>query len=404
MGTVCQRVRAGVGEIYPVKYSPRHDGFAIEAIFPNHYSDAWIGHTLKSVLEGHASPGVKIGATVMARMPEAKEPYLHPLMHRRMWWFIEPYVKTPMRLAYRNARRRLKAGDIAYFWLGSPAEMCRELKDRGVLVVREMINCTQAMRKTELGKAYAQMGLPNGHGITDELIEQERRDLLACDVVICPSPLVKQSVVEYGVPAERCIDASYGWSERRLAGSSRAIPADGMFTLGFVGTIDIRKGAPILLEAWARAKVKGRLALAGRVSPEVEARYAHILARPDVIRLGQVQDVGAVFRSLDAFCLPTWEEGCPLVTIEAMSAGIAPIVTAMGTGGLFAQHDEVGIIVPTGDVEALSGAIQSMAADRRARILGGQRASAIAREFTWEKVCARRRVALTERRRQWLTL
>ena len=89
-----------------MKYSPRHDGCAIEAIFPNHYSDAWIGHTLKSVLEGHASPEVKIGATVMARMPEAKEPYLHPLMHRRVWWFIEPYVKTPMRLAYRNARRR----------------------------------------------------------------------------------------------------------------------------------------------------------------------------------------------------------------------------------------------------------------------------------------------------------
>lgn len=378
------------------------EAFSIEAIFPNHYSEAWVGHTLKSVLEGHASPAVRIGATVMARMPEVRAPYIHPLMHRRVWWFIEPYLKNPMALAYWSARRRLKAGDIAYFWLGSPPEMCRELQKRGVLVVREMINCTQAMRRTELAKAYGHIGLPNGHGITDEVIDEERRGLLACDFVVCPSPLVKQSVVQYGVAPERCIEASYGWSERRMVGTSRAMPDDGVFKIGFVGTIDVRKGAPLLLEAWVRSEVKGRLVLAGKVSAEVEARYADVLARPDVVRLGQVQDVGAVYRSLDAFCLPTWEEGCPLVTIEAMSAGVAPIVTAMGTGGLFANEDEAGIIVPAGDVDALSRAIQDLSADRTTRERFGQRAQAISREFTWEKVCERRQALLLEQRRKWL--
>ena len=377
-------------------------GFSIEAIFPNHYSEAWVGHTLKSVLEGHASPGVQIGATVMARMPEARAAYLHPLMHRRLWWFLEPYLKNPIALAYWSARRRLKAGDVAYFWLGSPPEMCLELRKRGVFVVREMINCTQAMRRTELAKAYAHIGMPDGHGITDEIIDDERRSLLACDVVICPSPLVKQSVVEYGVPPERCVEASYGWSEHRLAGTTRRMPDDGVFTVGFVGTIDVRKGAPLLLEAWARSGVEGRLVLAGKTSAEVEARYGHILSRPDVVRLGQVQDVGAVYRSLDAFCLPTWEEGCPLVTIEAMSAGVAPIVTAMGTGGLFRQSDEAGVIVPAGDVDGLTRAIQMLAANRSSAVQLGQRAKAIAREFTWEKVSGRRRLAMLEQRRKWL--
>ncbi len=63
-----------------------------------------------------------------------------------------------------------------------------------------------------------------------------------------------------------------------------AVPRDGTFTAAFVGTMDVRKGVPWLLEAWSKALIKGRLLLAGRASPEFMSTYAHLLNRPDVVR------------------------------------------------------------------------------------------------------------------------
>ena len=52
------------------------------------------------------------------------------------------------------------------------------------------------------------------------------------------------------------------------------------------------KGAPLLLEAWAASGIRGRLLLAGRIAADVGEKYAAILARPDVVSLGHVEDIG----------------------------------------------------------------------------------------------------------------
>ena len=179
------------------------------------------------------------------------------------------------------------------------------------------------------------------------------------------------------------------------------MPDDGTFTVCFVGTVDVRKGAPVLLDAWGRAGIKGRLLIAGEISPEVGQRYAHVLARPDVIPLGYVDDVAAVYRSSDAFCLPSWEEGAPLVLFQAMAAGAVPIVTSMASGGTFSASEEIGIEVPPGDVEALSRAIASLATDANRRREMKQRARRRALDFTWGLVGVRRRRALAQARRDW---
>jgi glycosyltransferase involved in cell wall biosynthesis len=270
------------------------------------------------------------------------------------------------------------------------------------MVVREMINCTLLLRREELGKAYAALGTANPSVITDQMVERERNEILAADVVFCPSPIVKKSIVDYGFPAERCIETSYGWSSERLGTAGKIDSKNGPFTAAFVGTVDVRKGAPVLLEAWARSGIKGRLLLAGTVSPEIKDKFGHILNRSDIVQLGHVRDVGSVYRAADVFCLPTWEEGCPLVTLEAMSIGAVPIVTPMGTGGAFSEADNVGIIVPAGSIDKLADALCSLASN--ASRLSNMKQAVIKRaeEYKWEVVGLRRRAALIQQREIWL--
>ena len=380
---------------------PDAKNFKIEALFPNFYHESWVAYTLKSVLEGLEDGEIDVGATVLAKAAQVTAANVHPVMSRRVHRLVRPYITRPMEWTFRSARKRLNGGDVAYFWLGSPAIMCNHFRSRGIMVVREMINCTLELRRRELTKAYAALGEPDRSGISDEMILDERRDLLGVDAIFCPSPFVRQSVLDYGVPPERCIDTSYGWNAERLATGGRVSPDDGVFTVAFVGTIDVRKGVPLLLEAWLRSGVKGRLLLAGHVSPDIEHRFGDILSRPDVIRLGYVHDVGAVYRAADVFCFPSWEEGCPLVTLEAMAMGSIPVVTPMGTGGAFSEVEDIGIVIPPGNVEALGRALSELASDRPRVEHMKQQAKARAAQYTWHAVGQRRRTALIQKRDMW---
>ncbi len=377
------------------------EAFRVEALFANYHSEVWVSYIVKSIMEGIAGPNLSVGATVMARAASVQKAYVHPLMHRTLYKVVSRHLPDPMALICRFAEKRLTSGDVAYFWGGSPVAQSEEFRSRGIMVVREMINCTKALRREQLRRAYAQLSLPDGSGISDDMIEVERQELLCADVVFCPNRFVRRSVLDYGVAPQRCIDASYGWGYDRMAGTSRVVPDDGIFTVCFVGTVDVRKGAPLLLDAWRLAGIRGRLLIAGQVSPEVERRYSDVLARPDVVLLGHVEDVGAVYRSSDAFCLPSWEEGGPLVVFEAMAAGAVPIVTPMASGGAFSASEGIGIEVPPGDVVALSDAIAAVAADEGRRHEMKRLARRRALDFTWGLVGLRRRRALTQARRDW---
>jgi glycosyltransferase involved in cell wall biosynthesis len=375
--------------------------FKLEAVFPMFHDELWVSYTLKSVLEGMAGGPLEPGLTAMSRAADVRAPYVHPVFHRHVLKLLGRRAGDPMQRVFDAASRRLSPGDVAYFWLNGPAHLCERLRSRGVMVAREMINCTMGLRRLQLRRAYALLGLPDGSGISDDDIEREARDLRAADVVFCPNPFVKASVIAAGVPASRCLDTSYGWSPQRMDGSTRAVPDDGSFTVAFAGTADVRKGVPTLLQAWVESGVKGRLLMAGRIHPEISRHFGAVLERPDVHVLGHVHDVGAVYRSAHVFCFPTWEEGGPLVTLEAMSQGCVPVVTEMGSSGAFTASDEVGLIVADGDVQALARALRLLAdsPDLRRRLSANARERA--QRYRWEVVGQQRRDALVRHRDAW---
>jgi glycosyltransferase involved in cell wall biosynthesis len=364
--------------------------FSIHSVFPNYFTGTWVSYSLTSIIENMCSADVNSHAYVLAKARDVHSQRVSALLPNLGYKLTNRFIRSPAHSLVRRFAHRFNPGDVVYFWLNSPIPLVKQLQTKGVLVVREMINCTKLMRRRELRSAYSLLGLPDLSAISDEDIAAERAELLAADAVFCPNEFVFESAVEYGVPVERCIRTSYGWGSERITPRANRLSDKTGVDFLFVGTGDVRKGLPWLLEAWEQAGVMGKLYLAGSIDAFVRMQYERILRRPDVVELGHIKDISAVYSAADVFCFPSWEEGGPMVTIEAMASGLPCIVTPMGSAGIIKNSAEGGIIVPPGDTDAMSSAIRQLAANPSMRTEFGNRAHKIALNYTWRAVGRKR--------------
>ncbi len=145
----------------------------------------------------------------------------------------------------------------------------------------------------------------------------------------------------------------------------------------FVGGIYERKGVGVLLEAWSRlvhadGGVPGTLHVVGN-GPDREryTRLAQELGIADRVEwAGFRPDAHAFIKAADVFVLPSLSETFGLVLAEAREAGVAILGAATGGVPEVLEHGAAGVLVPTGDVEALATALRRLLDDpeERARL------------------------------------
>jgi glycosyltransferase involved in cell wall biosynthesis len=137
----------------------------------------------------------------------------------------------------------------------------------------------------------------------------------------------------------------------------------------FVGDVRRDKGVEVLLRAYARTGTRIPLVLIGRIGSDISPEFP-----PNVMALqGWPHEavMSAWGRCMIALAPSVWPDPCPTVAMEAMAMG-RPVI-ASRTGGLsdIVADGETGILVPPGDIEALSAAIQTLLADpARGRRMG----------------------------------
>ena len=159
----------------------------------------------------------------------------------------------------------------------------------------------------------------------------------------------------------------------------------GKFRVLSVGTHDLRKGTPYLLEAWKRAAIPdAELHLVGplRLARSFVDRYAGCFQHwPHVAKA----DLGTHYAAADVLAFPTLGDGFGLVIQEAMCSG-TPVVTTPCGGGPECITDGVdGWIVPPRDIDALVARLRACASDRDATARIGRAARARAERWTWRQ-------------------
>lgn len=159
---------------------------------------------------------------------------------------------------------------------------------------------------------------------------------------------------------------------------------DGKLNLLFLGRLEPRKGAMLLLEAYRQLRAAGlslRLIVAGSGPEETRLRaFVQQHALQDVVFAGAPRDAAPWFAAADIFCAPAPHgESFGIVLTEAMAAG-RPVVAAANEGYRTVLDGEAArFLVPPGSVEGLAEAIATLARDAglRARLgAWGREASA----------------------------
>lgn len=138
-----------------------------------------------------------------------------------------------------------------------------------------------------------------------------------------------------------------------------------------IGNIRHPKNYPLLLDALhvVRQRLPGvQLDIVGE--PDGDGLYAALQAR--VLRLGLseavtfhgfVHDPSALLARAAVFVLSSSQEGFSLATIEAMLAGVPVVSTRSGGPEEILRDGETGLLVPSGDPDALAGAVVRLLTD-----------------------------------------
>jgi glycosyltransferase involved in cell wall biosynthesis len=139
------------------------------------------------------------------------------------------------------------------------------------------------------------------------------------------------------------------------------------------------------LAAWKKSQVSGELLIVGGIDAILRPLFAPYLESDSVRLLASTHDVAELYRSADAFVLPSLEEGDPLVTYEAASFGLPIIATPMGSANIV-KHGINGLVVSPHDVDGLAKAIACLASSPDLRTRLGLQAAKDAQGYTFEKI------------------
>jgi len=321
-----------------------------------------------------------------------------PLLRRLPFRYMQAAATRQLYRKFARAIDKALPGTIVWFWPDSPISLVKRAKERGLTTVRELINSPVAHAKPILDKAYRNIGLEPGHGITDSSVSSENEELFLYDYLFASNPEVETALVALGLPVSRILSTSFGWDRSRFSSSfsdQTSAEDDRLFRVCFVGLMNVRKGLPVLIQAWQMAGISGELLLAGSIEPALQPMVDAAITQGSVKHVGHVSDVASLYRKCDAFVFPTLEEGGPQVTYEAASCGLPVITTPMGAARLV-EDGTTGLVVPAGNVQALADAMRRLEADRKLSIKYGLAARQAAETFEYGNV-GRERAELLRR-------
>lgn len=177
-------------------------------------------------------------------------------------------------------------------------------------------------------------------------------------------------VADYEVDPNKVTVIPPGVDTELWARSSDADPdgqqEDNITRVLFVGGDFRRKGGFDLLQAFASVRSSyGTKVELHLVTPAPLEPADGVSVYPDVTpNSSRLVDL---YRHCDVFCLPTHGDCLPMVLPEAGAAGLAMIATEVGAIREVVRHEETGLLIPVGDVEALADALDRLVADEELR-------------------------------------
>ncbi|MBI4997388.1 MAG: glycosyltransferase family 4 protein [Rhodocyclales bacterium] len=196
------------------------------------------------------------------------------------------------------------------------------------------------------------------------------------DVVLTTSESIRQGLIERGVEAGKIVSVPTGVDVARYMGGERGrvrrelgIPETAP-VVGMISVLRGDKGPDVFLNACAeltaqRPDLHCLLAGDGWMRKDLEAMHETLPNRERVFILGYRRDIPDLLAAMNVAVLSARiPEGVPQALLQAHSARVPVVASAVGGIEEVARHDETALTVPPGDAFALAAAIGRLLDDR----------------------------------------
>jgi glycosyltransferase involved in cell wall biosynthesis len=216
------------------------------------------------------------------------------------------------------------------------------------------------------------------------------------DRIVCISDAIRRVLVEDGLPEDRLITIHSGIDVKRFSHDVNkeslkrelGIPEQDI-VVGTVAAFTAEKGYSVLLEAASRViaclpNVTFCAVGTGQDEVDIHAMAEKLNLGHRFVFTGFRNDIGSILKCFDVFVLASLHEGLGTSILDAQAIGL-PVV-ASRTGGIpeIVQAGINGELVPPGDPDALSKALEKMVVDENRRKKYGENAKRTVELFSIE--------------------
>ncbi|MBA3809827.1 MAG: glycosyltransferase family 4 protein [Solirubrobacterales bacterium] len=261
---------------------------------------------------------------------------------------------------------RLASAEHLIAFNGQAVAQIRAARAAGYSSV-SLVSANSHLRRVARQHALARAQYPLEGSWATQLLRRNLTEYAAVDHIYVASRYTRDSFIEQGFAEERLKMFQFTPDPRY-----RPAPAPNRaetFNIVYVGSLSVPKGVPLLIDAFRRlAQPDLRLRLVGGWASRGMRRFIERACAQDT-RISHGPGDPLPHLQSAALCVhPTYEDGFAYAPAEAMACGV-PVIVSEDTGMKELIEDpREGLVVPTGDLGALSEAI---AAAYRREIFGG---------------------------------
>ena len=235
--------------------------------------------------------------------------------------------------------------------------------------------------RAELLRKYSDWIPPDEQLAADEgRLEQKRQEIGLADLVLVASRYVEATVREF-YPDKTIARAPYGvdvefWTPGPLEKAAKPL------RFIYAGNVSLRKGVPLLIEAWDKAGLRdAELALVGYWGL-AESKRSSLPPGVTWFPPCHSQELRERYRDSDVFVFPTFSDGFGLVLLEAMACGL-PLIASEASVAPEIITPASGRLTPPGDLDRLVELLRWFDRNRDEIPAMGSEARSQAERCTW---------------------